>query len=138
MGKKRIVKKGGDEGGAKGSAPAFAKKRVDSGTLYVQSTYNNTLISLGDRNGNIICASSSGALGFSGAKKSTPFAAAKVAELIAECKEAPTQRGASSSQVGGAAVRSASSAAIPGLHSARDPGECLSTGNPPATAKQLG
>ncbi len=87
MGKKRIVKKQGgsvDSGLKSRSLSKAVKRKVELGTLFVQSTYNNTLISLGDRNGNIICASSSGALGFSGAKKSTPFAAAKVAELIAE------------------------------------------------------
>jgi small subunit ribosomal protein S11 len=87
MGKKRIVKQsgGGADSGLKSRALSRgAKKRVELGTLYVQSTYNNTIVSLADKNGNILCASSSGALGFNGAKKSTPFAAAKVAELMAE------------------------------------------------------
>ena len=95
MGKKRIITK---EEEAKGAAtktaassdakPAAAapakssKKRVDSAKLYVQSTYNNTLVSVSDRQGNVLMASSSGALGFRGAKKGTPFAAAKVGETL--------------------------------------------------------
>lgn len=61
-----------------------AKKKVDSGILFVQSTYNNTIVLLADKNGNALVSSSSGSLGFSGAKKGTPFAAAKVGELIGD------------------------------------------------------
>lgn len=86
MGKKRIVKT--DEKGdssSKGVAKKVnSKKRVDSGILYVQSTYNNTMVLLTDKKGNALMASSSGALGFKGAKKGTPFAAAKVGEVLAE------------------------------------------------------
>lgn len=60
------------------------KRKVDRGTLHVQATYNNTIVTLTDKNGNTIMASSSGSLGFKGAKKSTPFASAKVGELVAE------------------------------------------------------
>lgn len=58
-------------------------KRVDYGVLYVQSTYNNTKVGLTDKDGNLIMWSSSGSLGFKGAKKGTPFAAAKVGETLA-------------------------------------------------------
>lgn len=61
-----------------------AKQRLSSGTLYVQATYNNTKLLFTDTDGNAVMASSSGALGFSGAKKGTPFAAAKVGELLGE------------------------------------------------------
>jgi len=61
-----------------------AKKNIDRGTLNIQATYNNTIVSLADKRGNVLAASSSGSLGFKGAKKSTPFAASKVGELIAE------------------------------------------------------
>ncbi|HEV7449154.1 MAG TPA: 30S ribosomal protein S11 [Candidatus Paceibacterota bacterium] len=85
MGKKRIVKKGGDTGAASASASARAsKRRLDSGTLYVEATYNNTKLSLADATGNVVTWSSAGSLGFAGAKKGTPFAAAKVGELIGE------------------------------------------------------
>lgn len=60
------------------------KKSVGAGTLYVQSTYNNTKVLLTDKSGNALAASSAGALGFRGAKKGTPFAAAKVGELLGD------------------------------------------------------
>jgi small subunit ribosomal protein S11 len=84
MGKKRIVKTGDDAAKAESKPKASAKKRIDSGILYVQSTYNNTLVLLTDKKGNAIMASSAGALGFKGAKKGTPFAAAKVGEVLGE------------------------------------------------------
>ncbi|OGI83555.1 30S ribosomal protein S11 [Candidatus Nomurabacteria bacterium RIFCSPLOWO2_01_FULL_36_10b] len=54
------------------------------GKLFIQATYNNTLLTLSDDNGNVIMSSSSGAIGFRGAKKGTPYAAAKVGELLGE------------------------------------------------------
>ncbi|MBX4209375.1 30S ribosomal protein S11 [Candidatus Parcubacteria bacterium] len=68
----------------KEAAAKAPKKRVDSAILYVQSTYNNTLCLLTDASGNALAQSSSGALGFKGAKKGTPFAAAKVGEVLAD------------------------------------------------------
>ncbi len=84
MGKKRIVKTG-DSAGSESKAnqvSSVSKKKVDVGRLYVQSTYNNTKIVLTDAKGNVLATSSSGAIGFKGAKKGTPFAAAKVGEII--------------------------------------------------------
>lgn len=63
--------------------PAKGKKRVDSGVLCVESTYNNTKVVLTDNKGGTLAWSSSGSLGFRGAKKGTPFAAAKVGETLA-------------------------------------------------------
>ena len=84
MGKKRIVTTDGKEGGADKAAPSVSsKKRVDSGILHVQSTYNNTKVMLTDMNGNALMWGSSGGAGFRGAKKGTPFAAAKVGETLA-------------------------------------------------------
>jgi len=84
MGKKRVIKKGGEQGAA-GAVPSMrSKRKLDSGTLYVEATFNNTKLSLGDNAGNIVAWSSSGSLGFSGAKKGTPFAAAKVGETLGE------------------------------------------------------
>ncbi len=82
MGKKRIVKKGGDEEAVKAASPSSSKKRVDMGTLYVKSTYNNTKVVLTDDKGNALAWSSSGSIGFKGAKKGTPFAAAKIGETL--------------------------------------------------------
>ncbi|HMP67143.1 MAG TPA: 30S ribosomal protein S11 [Candidatus Paceibacterota bacterium] len=89
MGKKRIVKKTEvAESGSKDSAPKkLSRKKLESGVLYVRSTYNNTTLLLTDLKGNAIGSSSSGALGFKGAKKGTPFAAAKAAEVLAEKAE---------------------------------------------------
>lgn len=61
-----------------------SKKKLAEGVLNVQATYNNTKVNLSDMDGNVVTWSSSGALGFSGAKKSTPFAAAKVGEVVGE------------------------------------------------------
>jgi small subunit ribosomal protein S11 len=73
------------EAAATATAPAAKapKRKVDSGILYVQSTFNNTMCLLTDPKGNALAASSAGALGFKGAKKGTPFAAAKVGEVLA-------------------------------------------------------
>lgn len=85
MGKKRVVKKGDDQSGAgAASSSRQGKRKLDSGILFVEATYNNTKICLADTSGNVVTWSSSGSLGFSGAKKGTPFAAAKVGELIGE------------------------------------------------------
>lgn len=87
MGKKRIIKKSGatlDQGLKSRALSKVTKKKIVSGKLYVEATYNNTKVSLTDKTGNVIIWSSCGALGFKGAKKGTPFAAAKVGELIGE------------------------------------------------------
>lgn len=84
MGKKRIVAKGEAESqsGTRGSSTS-KKRMLDRAVLYVESTYNNTRLTLADDKGNVVAFSSSGSLGFQGAKKGTPFAAAKVGEAIA-------------------------------------------------------
>ena len=87
MGKKRIIKKSGkglDQGRKERSLSKIAKKRIDRGILHVEATFNNTKAVLTDDKGNAIMSSSAGALGFSGARKSTPYAAAKVGELLGE------------------------------------------------------
>ena len=87
MGKKRIVKKnssGVDSALKARSLARIVKKKLVEGTLYVESSYNNTRVSLADKSGNVLAWSSSGALGFKGAKKGTPFAASKIGELVGE------------------------------------------------------
>lgn len=86
MGKKRIIKKGGgsDVSGTSRALTRVPKKKIAIGTLNVLATFNNTLLTLCDQKGNSIIAASSGALGFKGSRKSTPFAAAKVGEIIGE------------------------------------------------------
>ena len=90
MGKKRIVKKGGEDASGKAAgAPSSRRstRKMDRGLLFVEATYNNTKMGLADTSGNVVTWSSSGSLGFSGAKKGTPFAAAKVGELLGEKAE---------------------------------------------------
>ena len=87
MGKKRIIKKAGGEmsSGLKSrSLSRVPKKKIDTGVLHIQATFNNTKLLLSDKKGNAVMWSSSGALGFKGAKKGTPFAAAKVGEVLGE------------------------------------------------------
>lgn len=86
MGKKRIIENTDEAAAADKAAPAVKapKARITTGILYVQSTYNNTKVSVADHKGNTLFWSSSGSIGFKGAKKGTPFAAAKVAELLAD------------------------------------------------------
>ena len=55
------------------------KKSVFEGNIYIQATFNNTIVTITDLRGNAIAWASSGGLGFRGAKKSTPFAAQSVA-----------------------------------------------------------
>jgi small subunit ribosomal protein S11 len=65
-----------------------AKVKVAKGMVYVQSTYNNTIISVTDVTGNVIAWGSAGLVGFKGSKKSTPYAAQKTMEdTIARVKE---------------------------------------------------
>src|SRR5262245_9274 len=86
MGKKRIVKKGaeGEAGASQASSARSSKRKLESGRVYGEATYNSTKMSLSDPQGNVVLWSSSGSLGFNGAKKGTPFAAAKVGELLGE------------------------------------------------------
>jgi small subunit ribosomal protein S11 len=55
-----------------------AVKLVGSGRAYVQATYNNTIVTLTDMNGNVLSWSSAGVVGFKGPKKSTPYAASVI------------------------------------------------------------
>jgi len=58
------------------------KKTVSHGILYIHSTFNNTIISVSDREGNILAWASGGVVGFKGSRKSTPFAAQMAAEKV--------------------------------------------------------
>ena len=87
MGKKRIIKTSGgavDQGLKERSMSKIPKRKVSSGVLFIQSTYNNTLMTLTDEKGNTLLWGSSGTVGFKGTKKSTPFAASKAAEILAD------------------------------------------------------
>lgn len=56
------------------------KIRVEEGVVYIHSTFNNTILTITNLNGDVLCWSSSGEVGFKGTKKGTPFAAQKAAE----------------------------------------------------------
>ncbi len=60
------------------------RKNIELGVAHIQSTFNNTIVSITDRSGNAISWSSAGALGFRGSRKSTPFAAQMAAEQAAK------------------------------------------------------
>tara|TARA_Y100000590_G_scaffold248278_1_gene278995 strand:+ start:397 stop:849 length:453 start_codon:yes stop_codon:yes gene_type:complete len=60
-----------------------AKKNILNGIAYVQSTFNNTIVSIADTNGNIISWASAGQKGFKGSRKSTPYAAQVAADAAA-------------------------------------------------------
>ena len=70
--------------GARTKAPKKnVKKNVATGIAYVQSTFNNTVVTITDVNGNTVSWSSAGSRGFKGSRKSTPFAAQLAAEEAA-------------------------------------------------------
>lgn len=60
------------------------KKNVEVGVAHIQSTFNNTVITITDKNGNAISWSTAGAQGFKGSRKSTPFAAQMAADQAAK------------------------------------------------------
>ena len=68
---------------AKAKEPAKLK-RIEAGRIYIQSTYNNTVITITDNVGSVLTWASSGAVGFKGPKKATPFAATKVVGVLME------------------------------------------------------
>lgn len=89
MGKKRVIQKSSESTEAKPASEAKshrvgAQSQVQRGIAHVQATYNNTIISISNEAGDVLAWSSAGSLGFSGAKKATPFAAARVAEAVVE------------------------------------------------------
>ncbi len=61
-----------------------AKKNVPSAIAHIHSTFNNTIVTITDMSGDTICWSSAGAIGFKGARKSTPYAAQLVAQNVAK------------------------------------------------------
>src|SRR5271155_1738187 len=93
MGKKKITTQTNEEAVKQSAAvdSAVAKaatskksKRVTEGRVYVNASYNNTVVTVTDQGGNVLAWASAGSLGFSGPKKATPFASSKVIAAIAE------------------------------------------------------
>jgi small subunit ribosomal protein S11 len=93
MGKKKITSQTAEEAikennvveeAATKAAGKSVAKKFENGRVYINATYNNTVISITDENGNLVAWSSAGALGFAGPKKATPFASAKVIAALSE------------------------------------------------------
>src|SRR3989344_1223969 len=92
MGKKKVIKQTEEELLKEGEkAETLAKPKpaaeapvgkISEGKIYIASSYNNTIITLTDIKGNVLAWASAGSIGFKGTKKSTPFAASKVAEAV--------------------------------------------------------
>lgn len=59
-------------------------RQITNGKVYITATFNNTLVTITDKNGNTICWGSAGASGFKGARKSTPYAATIAVETVAK------------------------------------------------------
>lgn len=74
--------KAGAETAEKGAKKKM-KKNVARAIVHVQSTFNNTIITIADVNGDTLCWSAAGTIGYSGSKKSTPFAAQRASEQAA-------------------------------------------------------
>jgi small subunit ribosomal protein S11 len=86
LGKKRIIKTTGDSVEGLKSRPIgqISKKKLSEGILYILATYNNTHLTLTNKNGDVVLWGSAGSYGFKGTKKSTPYAASKTAALLGE------------------------------------------------------
>jgi small subunit ribosomal protein S11 len=91
MGKKKVTTQTGDGVAEKAAKVATPKKaggrrtrRIDQGRVYVNASYNNTVVTVTDMTGNVVAWASAGSLGFSGPKKATPFASSKVIAALVE------------------------------------------------------
>lgn len=100
MGKKKVIKKTKEELLKEAEDREAVEKKASSSIkskgsrskagslshafIYIQSSYNNTIVTLTDAQGNIVAWSSAGAVGFKGPKKATPFAASRVIETLIE------------------------------------------------------
>lgn len=80
--KSKEIKAGAVSEATEKKSSKATKKKVTSGVLHIDATFNNTKVLFSDKVGNTLFWSSSGSLGFKGAKKGTPFAASKVGDLI--------------------------------------------------------
>ncbi len=98
MGKKRVIKKSEEEiiqesdgldavKKSKTKGKKARKKGVEQGKIYIYASYNNTTMTLTDKEGKVLGWSSAGSLGFKGTKKATPYAASEVANVISDKAE---------------------------------------------------
>ncbi len=82
--KKEDIKKEENIVKPKAKKKVKVKRNITSGIAFVQSTFNNTIISIADENGNVVAWSSAGSKGFKGSRKSTPYAAQVAADHAGE------------------------------------------------------
>src|SRR5262245_44884978 len=61
-----------------------ARRNVSRGVVHIKATFNNTIVAVTDTNGDVLCWASAGTVGFKGSRKSTPFAAQRAAEVVAD------------------------------------------------------
>lgn len=107
----KVVAPAPEETGEKKRAKK-SKRTVEKGRANIQCTYNNTIVTIADMNGGVLAWSSSGHLGFKGAKKSTPYAAT---QIIAELSEKVKKFGVQELEVYVKGVGSGREACIRGL-----------------------
>ncbi len=69
---------------AKAKQKKRARRNVNRGIAHIKATFNNTLVTITDPNGDVLCWASAGTVGFKGSRKSTPFAAQRAAETCAD------------------------------------------------------
>lgn len=72
------------EGAAKTASTGKKSRKIERGRVYINASYNNTVISFTDANGGVLAWASAGSLGFNGPKKATPFASSKVIAALTE------------------------------------------------------
>ncbi len=60
------------------------RRNVNKGIVYIKATFNNTIVTMTDATGDVFCWATAGTVGFKGSRKSTPFAAQRAAETVAE------------------------------------------------------
>jgi small subunit ribosomal protein S11 len=93
MGKKHVIKKSEEEilkerekvdEALKKEVKVETTRKIREGRIYISSSYNNTIMTLTDQKGNVLCWTSASNIGFKGTKKATPFAASKVAEAMVQ------------------------------------------------------
>lgn len=74
----------GGEAKVEAKVPAKRSKRLEKGKAFISASYNNTVVSITDHQGNVLAWATAGGIGFSGPKKATPFAASKIISVLAE------------------------------------------------------
>ena len=94
MGKKKVIQKSEEEvlkesdaldkAVVKVASKSGSSKRIENGRVYINATYNNTVITVTNSQGDVLAWVTAGSLGFSGPKKATPFAASKAVAALAE------------------------------------------------------